>query len=109
MASLFLSRVGKYSSLVAMRENDLGIWKEITWQEYGIRAQEVAAALRALACNRGDVISIISENCPEWLFADMGAQLVGCIANGIYPTDSAEQLQYILNDSSTKVIFVENN
>ena len=45
---------------------------------------------------------------PEWLYADMGAQCMGILCAGIYPTSSPEQLQYVLNDAQIRVLFVEN-
>jgi long-chain acyl-CoA synthetase len=54
------------------------------------------------------VVSIIADNCPEWLFTDMGVLSVGGVANGIYTTDSAKQVEYIVNDSGTRFFFAEN-
>ena len=48
------------------------------------------------------------DNCPEWLYADMGIMGAGGVTNGIYTTDSAKQVEYILNDSGTRFLFVEN-
>ena len=64
--------------------------------------------LKSLGMNRGDVVSIISENLPEWLYTDMGTLGVGGITNGIYTTDSAKQVEYIVNDSRTRFFFAEN-
>ncbi|MGA0570012.1 AMP-dependent synthetase/ligase [Variovorax sp. VNK109] len=106
--ALFQKMVAERGSKVAMREKDLGIWQEITWQDYGDAARAVGLGMRSLGVQRGDVVSILSENIPEWLFADMGTQGIGAVTNGIYPTDSAKQIQYILSDSHTRVIFVED-
>jgi len=57
---------------------------------------------------RGEVIAVLAENRPEWVYADLGAQCMGIIGNGIYPTSSAEQCEYILKDSGARVLFVEN-
>ena len=105
---LFWKKVQDRGDTVAMREKDLGIWREITWRAYGTAAFETGMGLRALGLERGDVVSILSENTPEWLYADMGVQGIGCVTNGVYPTDSAKQLQYILNDSATRALFVED-
>lgn len=106
--ALFWSKVQARGPQVAMREKDLGIWHEVSWQTYGENARDVGLGLRSLGLARGDVVSILSENVPEWLYSDMGIQGIGCITNGIYPTDSATQLQYIVSDSQTRVLFVED-
>ena len=62
-----------------------------------------------LGLKRGDVVSILAETVPEWLYADMGTMGAGGVTNGIYPTDSAKQVDYILNDSRSRFLFVEND
>src|SRR5690606_28973797 len=64
--------------------------------------------LVALGLQKGDVVSILAETIPEWLYADMGTLGAGGVSNGIYPTDSPKQVEYILNDSRTKFLFVED-
>lgn len=105
---LFLHRIQSHPGRAAMREKRLGIWQAISWGDYGKRAKFTGFGLMALGLKKGDVVSIIAENIPEWLFTDMGVQCVGGITNGVYTTDSARQIEYILNDSRTRFVFVEN-
>ncbi len=60
------------------------------------------------ASGPGDVASIMANAVPEWVFADMGILCAGGISSGIYPTDSAAQVEYLINDSRTRVIFAED-
>ena len=105
---LFWSKVQQRDNAVAMREKEFGIWTPITWKQYGERSKLAGLGLKSLGLNRGDVVSIISENLPEWLYTDMGTLGVGGITNGIYTTDSAKQVEYIVNDSRTRFFFAEN-
>ncbi|HUG35755.1 MAG TPA: AMP-binding protein [Candidatus Limnocylindrales bacterium] len=105
---LFRHVVTERGDRVAMREKALGIWRAITWREYGERAKEVGLGLCALGLRPGDVVSIIADNCPEWLYTDMGTLAVSGVTNGIYTTDSASQIAYIVNDSGTRFFFAEN-
>jgi len=105
---LFRHVVRERGDRVAMREKDLGIWRGISWREYGQRARRVGMGLVALGLNPRDVVSIISDNRPEWLYTDLGVMSVAAIPNGIYTTDSARQVEYIVNDSGTRFLFVEN-
>ena len=57
---------------------------------------------------RGDVVSVLANTVPEWLYVDMGTMGAGGVTNGIYPTDSAKQVDYIVNDSRSRFLFVEN-
>src|SRR6185436_4366388 len=86
----------------------LGIWRATSWREYGERARAIGMGLVKLGLGRGDVVSVLAETVPEWLYADMGTMGAGGVTNGIYPTDSAKQVEYILNDSRTRFLFVEN-
>ena len=61
-------------------------------------------ALAGLGLRRGDTIAILSENRPEWLVTDMGAQCMGFMSTGIYPTSSPEQVLHILNDAEVRVL-----
>ncbi|MTH97077.1 long-chain fatty acid--CoA ligase, partial [Roseibium sp. RKSG952] len=48
------------------------------------------------------------EDRKEWAWFDMGIQCVGGIASGVYTTDSANQLQYLINDSDSRFLIVED-
>ncbi len=105
---LFRQVVKERGEQVAMREKSLGIWRSITWREYGEGARRVALGLVALGLRPGDVVSIVADNRPEWLYADLGTISAGGVTNGIYTTDSPRQVEYIVNDSGTRFFFAEN-
>ena len=105
---LFWDSVKSRGDRVAMREKDLGIWQEISWSHYGEKAKLTGLALHALGLEKGNVVSIASEGNPEWLYTDMGTIGAGGISSGVYTTDSAAQVKYLVNDSSTKFYFAEN-
>ena len=107
-AKLFWKRVGEFNEKVAMREKDLGIWRTISWTEYGARARSIGLGLVSLGLHRGEVVSILSDNNPEWLYFDMGILGVGGVSNGVYTTDSSAQVEYLCLDSKTKYFVVEN-
>src|SRR5437879_937822 len=108
LPTLFRQVVRERADQVAMREKSLGIWRSITWREYGERAKHVGLGLVALGLRPRDVVSIVADNCPEWLYTDLGTMSVAGVPNGIYTTDSATQVEYIVNDSGTRFFFAEN-
>jgi len=108
IAKLFWHQVEARDGRTAFREKKFGIWRATTWRQYGERARDVGMGLVKLGLGRGDVVSILAETVPEWLYADMGVMGVGGVSNGIYPTDSARQVEYILNDSRSRFLFVED-
>jgi long-chain acyl-CoA synthetase len=104
----FMAAAAKWGSHVAMRKKAYGLWHDITWNEYFHNARSVACALLAMGFERGDRAAIIGENCPEWVFADIGIQCCGAAATGIYATNAWPQVEYVVTHSESKFLFVEN-
>jgi long-chain acyl-CoA synthetase len=105
---LFWHQVKARGDRTAFREKQLGIWRATSWRDYGERAKAAGMGLVKFGLSHGQVVSVLAETVPEWLYVDMGTTAVGGVSNGIYPTDSAKQVEYILNDSRTRFLFVEN-
>lgn len=93
---------------VALRDKSLGIWEPITWIAYWEAVELVAHGLDALGVGPGDHVAILSDNRPEWLFADLGAQGLGARGVGIYQTNPASDVAYVLSHSESKVLFCED-
>jgi len=106
---LFRHVVAERGDAVAMREKDLGVWRAVTWRQYGERARRTGLGLVALGLRPRDVVSIIADNGPEWLYTDLGTMSAGGVTNGIYTTDSPRQVEYIVNDSGTRFFFAGND
>lgn len=83
-------------------------WTGITWREYAEAVRRVANGLLSLGVDRGDKVSLISLNRPEWHQADLAIQSLGAITVPIYVTNSPRQVGYIVGHSESKAIFVEN-
>jgi len=94
---------------IAHREKDLGIWQSYSWNDYYQHARAIGVALLSMGLERGQPVSILSEDNKEWLYCDLGIAGAGGISNGVYTTDSAEQLAYLVNDSGSAFLFVEND
>jgi len=106
---LFRHVVAQRGDAVAMREKDLGVWRPVTWRQYGERVRRVGLGLVALGLRRRDVVSVLADNGPEWLYTDLGTMSAGGVTNGVYTTDSPRQVEYIVNDSGTRFFFAGND
>jgi len=93
---------------VALREKELGLWREITWGAYWENVVAVAHELDALGVGPGDAVAILSDNRPEWLYVDLAAQLLGARSVGIYQTNPPSDVAYILAHSGAKVLLCED-
>ena len=105
---LFLNNAGKFGDTIAIRHKSFGLWKDVTWHEYKDAALTVANGLLSLGIEKGDFVGVIGENCPEWLYIDIGTQLAGAITVGIYTTNAAAQCQYVVNHAGCSCLFLEN-
>jgi long-chain acyl-CoA synthetase len=108
IAKSFLLAVETRGDRPAIREKKFGIWHPTSWRQWLQISKEIAYALHATGFRPGDVASIIANAVPGWVCADMGILCAGGVSSGIYPTDSATQVEYLVNDSRTKVIFAED-
>jgi long-chain acyl-CoA synthetase len=89
---------------LALREKDSGLWQRTTWKGYFDKARLLAIGLYALGFRKGDRLAVASDDSPEWLYSDLGAQMAGGACLGIYPTNPWPELQYIVRHSRTKII-----
>ena len=108
IARSFLLAVETRGDRPAIREKKFGIWEPTSWRQWLQISKDIAFGLHASGFKSGEVASIIANAIPEWVHADMGILCAGGVSSGIYPTDSAVQVEYLINDSATKVIFAED-
>ena len=104
LPQLLKHRAQTISSRVALREKEYGIWKAYDWAHYHATARDFALGLLSLGMARGDRIAIAGENTPEWYYADLGAQMIGAVVVGIYPTNPWPELQYIVRHCGARVV-----
>ncbi|MBI4115195.1 MAG: long-chain fatty acid--CoA ligase [Candidatus Omnitrophica bacterium] len=83
-----------------------GRFQFFTWKEFQDRVQGVTLALYQLGVRRGDRVGILSENRPEWAFADLGILSLGAASVPIYPTSSRKDCHYVLEHAEVSVLFV---
>ncbi len=106
--TLFFRQVERLKDRVALRHKDYGIWHRISWREYGHRVTKVAAGLLASGLSKGEFVSILGDNRPEWLICHIAAMAAGGATCGIYPTSAPEQIAYVVGHSESKILFLEN-
>ena len=85
-----------------------GAYKGISYSEYRRKVELFALGLTSLGVQQGDRLSIIAENRPEWVVADMAMVALGVVNVPIYPTLTPKQIEFIYNDSGVKIALVSN-
>ncbi|MFZ5438884.1 MAG: AMP-dependent synthetase/ligase [Myxococcota bacterium] len=84
-------------------------WKQVSWKQFGEQVRQISMGLRALGLKNEDRVAILSGTRYEWVAADMGILGAAGATTTIYPSNLAEECEYIVNDSDTRFIFAEND
>jgi long-chain acyl-CoA synthetase len=108
LPKLLMEKATRFRDRVAMRQKYKGIWKEISWEQYLARVKLFSLGLKNLGLQKGDHASILGENSPQWVFADLAIHTIGGVSVGIYPTNSEDQVEYILDHSQSRLVIVED-
>ena len=105
-----LSNAKKYANEPALSSKDsAGNWDTTTWAEFSNYTMDVAKSLIAMGFESGDNLSIYSYNRKEWYAAYSAANMAGGAAVGVYHTCSPEEVDWVVGNSDSKVVFVGNN
>ncbi|MFF3689720.1 AMP-dependent synthetase/ligase [Streptomyces sp. NPDC002187] len=116
VAHLFLSRVEatpdreayRYPAPAADGAPVTEQWRSLTWAQTAERVTAIAAGLLALGLQPEERVAISSSTRVEWILADLGVMCAGAAATAVYPSTNADETVYILSDSGSRAIFVED-
>ena len=106
--ALLVQRARSHPGAIAFRSKALGIYRERTWGDYAGMVARTAKAFAALGLQAGERIAIMADACEEWLICDQAAQALGAIVYGIYPTASAEEVEYQMRDGGAVLFIAED-
>ncbi len=98
----------KYNKPDVLAGKKNNVWKTYSAKEYVNTSDNISYGLLNIGMNRGDKISIVSENRPEWNLTDMGINKIGAVNVPIYPNVTTSDYEYILNDAGVKILFVSS-
>ncbi len=105
---LFFRQASKYGKdRVAMREKEFGIWLPITWQDYLENVKYLALGLIGLGLEDGDKVSMIGDNRPEGLWAEMATLCARGVGVWLFQDCLIDEVKYIIDHSDTKFLFGE--
>ncbi len=93
---------------ISIWQKQQGAWESVTWGEYGDFVKDIANALLDAGIQRADKVSIISLTRFEWVVVDLAIMSIGAITVPVYPSNTEEQVHYILDHSQSKFVFAED-
>ncbi|MFD6158940.1 AMP-dependent synthetase/ligase [Nocardia sp. NPDC060256] len=89
--------------------NGSGGWRDVTAAEFAKTVTGVAKGLIASGIELGDRVAIMAPTRYEWAVLDFAIWAVGGCTVAIYDSSAAEQAKWILQDSATKLLFVDSD
>lgn len=98
----------EYGDKLAVRQRRGDRWEDITWNQYRGDVRDIANGLISLGLQKGDKISILGVNSYEWVVSDYASMSCGAVSVPLYVTARAEQLEYVVNHSESKILVVQN-
>lgn len=98
----------KYAdSRVALRYLAKEGWRDVSWTDYLRNVEAAAHGLHGLGLGTGDKLALLSTNCPQWFYTDLATQALGAATVAIYPNNTPDQIEYIVEHSESKILVVE--
>ncbi len=108
LPKLLRRRAAEAPGEVALREKEYGIWQRVTWEGYLGHVRRFCLGLVSLDVKRGDKVAILSENCREWVWAELGAMSASAVGVGVYPTSPAQEVKYVVAHSEASVVVCQD-
>ncbi len=94
------------SNQTFLRQAHQSQWIHYSWKRVGSEVRSMAAYIQSLKLPKQSKIAILSENCAHWIMADLAIMMSGHISVPLYPTLSGDVLNYCLEHSEAKILFV---
>jgi long-chain acyl-CoA synthetase len=98
----------RLSGRAALREKDLGIWRETSWGAYRERVRDFSLGLVVLGLERGGKVAIIGDNRPEWVIAELAAQAAGGASVGIYQDSNLNEVAFVIDHCDARFVVAED-
>jgi len=108
LTEMFWGIVKKYPDVSALSFLEGGGLKSLSYREFGARVEKIAKGLIELGINPGDRVAIYSSTRYEWEVFDFAIMSAGAIVTTIHSVLNKEQVNYIIDDSESKVVIAEN-
>lgn len=107
-ARLLARNARNYPELIAQREKEFGIWTAYTWRCVEDHVRRMAVGLTVLGIAPGDVVVLIGDNRPAWIWGEIAAHACRARSLGIYRDALEDEIAYLVGHTSPKVVIAED-
>ncbi|ADU63848.1 MAG: AMP-binding protein [Pseudodesulfovibrio sp.] len=108
LPKLLVRQAGERADKPALREKEWGVWQAVSWRDSLRITAEFACGLDALGLGRGDIVILIGDNRPEWIWAELAIQGLGGVALGLYQDSPADEIEYIFALTECRLVVAED-
>lgn len=109
LVQMFVNRAERYGTKTALLAKQQGRYREISWHDFSSSVRRFALGLAYLGVQPGDRVCLLSENRPEWAYADLAILSLGAVNVPVYPTSSLMDVEYIVNHSEAHILIVSTS
>jgi long-chain acyl-CoA synthetase len=109
LPQMFFERARALASRPRYRYRHGNVWQEVTWEQMADRVRALAAGLLELGVSPGDRVALLSATRAEWMELDLATLACGANTVPIYPSNLAAECGYIVANSDSSIVFVEND
>jgi len=109
LPQMFFHRARALAGRPRYRSRSGDVWHEVTWQQMAERVLDVAAGLLELGVSAGDRVALLAATRAEWMEIDLAVLACGALTVPIYPSNLASECGYIVANSDSSIVFVEND
>jgi long-chain acyl-CoA synthetase len=109
IAALWREAVAQERPNAAYLVESEGGWRPVSWSDAAARVTDLANGLLALGIRKGDAVAILATNRLEWALADFALASIGAISAAVYANSSAKDAAYVVDNSDSVAVFVEDD
>ncbi|TCO58222.1 AMP-dependent synthetase/ligase [Actinocrispum wychmicini] len=109
LADLIYTNAAEAPNTVVFNRKKGATWEDVTAKEFADEVVRLARGLVGSGIGAGDRVAILAATRYEWTLFDFAIWAVGAVPVPIYATSSNEQVQWILSDSGSVAVIVEDD
>ena len=109
VGKMFLAAVEEFGTRpVYVHRGADDAWVPMDWLQTKERVFEIAAGLLALGLGHEDRVAIASKTRIEWILIDLAIMCAAGATTTVYPNTKEDDVQHIISDSGSTIVFVED-
>lgn len=108
LSALVHEQAKKYGDREALIYKDFGgaEWKSLSWNQLSTTVKKVSNAMLNIGVRPQENVGVFSQNTAQYVMCDFGAWGVRAVTIPFYATSSEQQIQFMINDSKMRFLFV---